>query len=242
MSGKRPSEVLYDSEATLRQVDHAIQEMGDLVAEDDAPPAPPARPPQAMVQERTQPIGLIGLSKLLERGYAEILAVLDSLRESRNLLERAAVEKIQHTHDKLREVTAATESAATDILNGLDRANVIIDDLDAYAGAHGEPDARGAELRNTLRDELFALMGHMQFQDITSQQLTYASAVLTEMETRLANIARVFDPAVFGLENPYEHPTAAQAGPLNYDPRASTEGREDRQALVDAILSSKPQR
>ena len=42
----------------------------------------------------------------------------------------------------------------------------------------------------------------MQFQDITSQQLNYASAVLTEMESRLANIASVFDPAAFGSAPP----------------------------------------
>ncbi len=237
MSHKQPSELLYDSEATLRLVDSAIQDMGELGG-DEPPPS---------LEQRLQAVltpgpglGLIGLSDMLARGYAEILGVLDSLRQSRNLLERAAVEKIQTTHDKLREVSDATETAATDILNGLDRANSMVDDLDAYATEHGEPDDRASTIRNTLRDELFSLMGHMQFQDITSQQLNYASAVLTEMEARLANIARVFDPAAFGSMP--ERPVIVADDsdqPVTYDPNASTQNRAERQAVVDQIVATK---
>lgn len=236
MNAKQPSELLYDSEATLRLVDTAIQEMGELDGEQA--PSLEQRMRTAMSQTPGNSLGLLGLSDLLARGYAEILGVLDSLRQSRHLLERAAVEKIQHTHDKLREVSNATETAATDILNGLDRANVLVDDLDAYASEHGEPDDKASNIRGSLRDELFALMGHMQFQDITSQQLTYASAVLTEMETRLANIAKVFDPAVFGGSRP-EGSASQHIGPVTYDPNASTQNREERQAVADEIVATK---
>jgi chemotaxis regulatin CheY-phosphate phosphatase CheZ len=234
MSAKQPSELLYDSEATLRLVDTAIQDMGDL-EQDDASPLE-ARLRAAIGAADGTGLGLTGLSDLLAKGYAEILGVLDSLRQSRSLLERAAVEKLQHTHDKLREVSNATETAATDILNGLDRANTMVDDLDAYALTHGEPDGRGASTRTALRDELFALMGHMQFQDITSQQLTYASAVLTEMEARLTNIARAFDPAVFG-HAPLDPGAPAATGPVTYDPNASTQDRAARQAVADEIVA-----
>jgi hypothetical protein len=237
MSTKQPSELLYDSEATLRLVDTAIHDMGDLGAED--PPSLEQRVRAAMTQGRGTSIGLIGLSDLLARGYAEILGVLDSLRQSRHLLERAAVEKIQHTHDKLREVSNATETAATDILNGLDHANALVDELEAYATQHGEPDEQGSNVRGSLRDELFALMGHMQFQDITSQQLNYASAVLTEMETRLSNIARVFDPAVFGLAPPDSGDTHDASQPVTFDPNASTQNRAERQAVADEIVATK---
>lgn len=234
MSPKQPSELLYDSEATLRLVDTAIQDMGELDADE----------PQSIEQRLrasltpSPSMGLSGLSDMLARGYAEILGVLDSLRQSRHLLERAAVEKIQHTHDKLREVSDATETAATDILNGLDQANTMVDALDAYASEHGEPDDRAAGIRTALRDELFALMGHMQFQDITSQQLNYASAVLTEMETRLAHIARVFDPAAFGVA-PTEPAATADTGPVTFDPNASTQNRAERQAVADQIVATK---
>jgi len=236
MNAKQPSELLYDSEATLRLVDTAIQDMGELDSEEVQSLEQKVR--SAMTQGRGAAIGLVGLSDLLARGYAEILGVLDSLRQSRHLLERAAVEKIQHTHDKLREVSSATETAANDILNGLDRANTMVDELDTYAGEHGEPDDRGGAIRGTLRDELFALMGHMQFQDITSQQLNYASAVLTDMEARLAHIARVFDPAAFGIVMPDASATTPE-GPVTFDPNASTQNRAERQAVADQIVATK---
>lgn len=237
MSNKPPSELLYDSEATLRLVDSAIKEMGELGG-DETPPLTLEQRLQAVLTPGPA-MGLIGLSDMLARGYAEILGVLDSLRQSRSLLERAAVEKIHSTHDKLREVSDATETAATDILNGLERANTMVDDLDAYAAEHGEPDDRAGTIRNTLRDELFALMGHMQFQDITSQQLNYASAVLTEMEARLANVARVFDPAAFGAapERPVVEAVDHDA-PVTFDPNASTQNRAERQKVADEIVAT----
>jgi chemotaxis regulatin CheY-phosphate phosphatase CheZ len=237
MSPKQPSELLYDSEATLRLVDTAIQDMGELGG--DEPPSLEQRLRTALSPAAAPAMGLIGLSDMLARGYAEILGVLDSLRQSRHLLERAAVEKIQHTHDKLREVSDATETAATDILNGLDHANTMVDALDAYAAEHGEPDEKAGAIRTALRDELFALMGHMQFQDITSQQLNYASAVLTEMETRLAHIARVFDPASFGIAASEPVATADPSAPVTFDPNASTQNREERQAMADQIVATK---
>ncbi|MEP7383356.1 MAG: hypothetical protein ABI910_16830 [Gemmatimonadota bacterium] len=237
MNHKQHSELLYDSEATLRLVDSAIQDMGELGG-DETPRSLEQRLMSALTPDPA--LGSVGLSDALARGYADIVGVLDSLRQSRHLLERASVDRIHHTHDKLREVSDATETAATDILNGLDRANTMVDDLDAYANTHGEPDDRASSVRNTLRDELFALMGHMQFQDITSQQLNYASAVLTEMETRLTNIARVFDPAAFSsapsviLLSPVD-----SNHPVTFDPNASTQNRAERQAVADAIVATK---
>jgi hypothetical protein len=233
---KQPGEVLYESEATLRLVDSAIQDMGDLEAAPEQGLEDRLR--TALNRGSGAPIGLVGLSDLLARGYSEILAVLDSLRQSRNLLERATVEKIQHTHDKLLEVSNATEVAATDILDGLERATNMVDDLDGVAAESGAPDERGAGIRAALRDELFALMGHMQFQDITSQQLSYASAVLSEMEARLDQIAKVFDPSGLGAAATLV-PAAPSQEPVTFDPEASTQNRAERQAVADAIVATK---
>jgi chemotaxis regulatin CheY-phosphate phosphatase CheZ len=232
MTPKQPSELLYDSEATLRQVDSAILDMGEL---GEAPEAPlEERMRDALSKAPGANIGLVGLSDLLARGYNEILGVLDSLRQGRHLLERAAVEKIQHTHDKLQEVSATTEVAATDILNGLDRATSMVDELDTLA--EGDGNEKSSALRAALRDELFALMGHMQFQDITSQQLNYASSVLNDMEARLAQVARAFDPAAYGVAAA-ERPEAT-AALLTYDPDASTANREERQAVANEIVAT----
>lgn len=233
---KPPSELLYDSEAALRLVDGALQDIGDIGVDEAQQGALRQVPNGAHAATGLAPLGLVALSDLMARGYREILGVLDSLRQSRHFLERATVDKLQHTHDKLREVSSATETAATDILNGLDRANVMIDDLDAIAAEKGK-DQRSSAIRTALRDELFTLMGHMQFQDITSQQLNYASAVLTEMEERLAAIARVFDSSfVQGLEPLPE--ISVNNGPRNYDPEATTKNREERQAIADSIIAA----
>ena len=238
MTARHANELLYDSEAALRLVDSAIEDIRDL----DLPRADTARDALRTAQLRdllaaSGPLGLIRLSQILARGYAEIVSVLGSLRESRNVLERTSVTTLQQTHQKLREVTTATETAATNILDGLDRSVALVNEMDVKAG-EGDA-AAGASLRNTLRDELFSLMGCMQFQDITSQQLNYASSVLTEMETRLAELATILDPAALGVAGPAvagAEPPAAPAGPGTFDPAASTENAEVRQAVADQIF------
>jgi hypothetical protein len=217
----RAGDALYDSEAALRLVDAALTELRD----DD-----PAEVGAAMADyARGEPssIGLLGLSRILARAYAEITSVLHNLRESRAMLEDAAVERLQHTHDKLREVSSATEMAATDILNRLETAVGLVDEIESADSP------RRTEAAATLRDELFAIMGAMQFQDITAQQLNYASSVLVEMEHRMAQLARIFDPAAFGVVG--GTPTAPTGA---FDPAASTENAEVRQAVADAIFET----
>jgi hypothetical protein len=249
MPPKPASEVLYDSEATLRLVDSALDGLRDAEPAEGGATAPaPTQAPgrtQALderMRSALEPLvqgggelGLVGLSQLLMRGYAEIVSVLNTLRESRNVLERTAVDRIQHTHAKLREVSDATELAATNVLDGLDRATNLVDELDRLAA--GNEDA--AEVRGRLRDELFGLIGHMQFQDITTQQLNYASSVLGETEQRLAQLAAVFDPATVagGVTDPG---VVAPTDGVTFDPHASTMNAEERQAVADEVFTKKP--
>ncbi|MGQ0646085.1 MAG: hypothetical protein ACT4P7_00855 [Gemmatimonadaceae bacterium] len=221
---KPAQEVLYDSEAALRLVDSALQDMTG-----EAPHAAPAAPVAPQGGNR----GLTEFVSLVLQGFGELNRVLESLRQSRNVLERSAVEKIQHTHDKLREVSAATEVAATDILNGLERASGMVDELDTLAGTE-EDVGKGAAIRAAMRDELFALMGHMQFQDITSQQLSYASAVLTDMEARVARLVGILNPALNEITG--QQANVPVAG-VTWDPNASTQNREERQAVADEIVA-----
>ena len=150
------------------------------------------------------------------------------------MLEKTTTEKFHHMHDKLREVSNATEMAATDILNGLERSVAMVDQLDAKAADGDAPG--GADLRNSLRDELFGLMSCMQFQDVTSQQLSYASSVLLEMEARLAELATVLDPAVLAGKKQISLAPPAPSGPVTFDPNASTENAKERQAVADEIF------
>src|SRR5690606_41315743 len=60
------------------------------------------------------------------------------------------VEQVQATQEKLREVSSTTEIAATDMLDGLDRAIGMIDQLDAVV-AEGKDEARSEEHTSELQ-------------------------------------------------------------------------------------------
>jgi len=232
MTARPANELLYDSEAALRLVDSAIEDLRTL-PRTRAAPEPTANANLRDILSASGSLNLVGLSQILAQSYGEIVKVLGSLRESRTVLERAAVEQLHQTHDKLREVTNATQVAATDVLDGLDRAVALVDDMDAKA-RDGDADG-GADLRNKLRDELFSLMGCMQFQDITAQQLTYASSVLTELESRLARLATILDPTGLKVAAVATVPPVS-SDPVTFDPRASLENAESRQAVADRIF------
>jgi hypothetical protein len=82
-----------------------------------------------------------------------------------------------------------------------------------------------------MREEIFGMMGCLQFQDITTQQLAYASSVLTDMERRLLQIAKLFDPASVMLQAVVTSPD-----PRTFDPRATTKNADQRQAVADEIF------
>lgn len=222
MTNHRAQEVLYESEAALRLVDHELNELHDVQEPSNA-----------------APIGIDGLGDialLLDRANSQIISVLTRLREGRAAIENTAVGKVKITQDKLREVTSATEDAATNIMDACDRANSLVDELDGI-DAEGSPDReKSANIRGSLRDELFLMMGALQFQDITSQQLAHASAVLDEMEQRMIEVAKLFDPAVT-LELP-KLQAAADSNALTYDTNATTLNADSRQALADEIFTA----
>lgn len=216
MSTRAAEELYYDSEATLRLVDNVLDELQvmDEVGQRDEH----GRFSQRMVRET---VAAGELPEIIVRAYGEVQALLDSLRRSRDVLERTSAEKAHHMGERLRAVDAAAEVAATDILDGVDRALAVVDRLD-----DAPDDATRTELRGALREELFEVMGCLQFQDITSQQLNYASSVLFDMESRLGALAETFDPSIFGLARPATpRPTAARTGDCGCD-----------QALVDEIF------
>ncbi len=217
MTSPRAHEVLYESEATLRLVDHELSELRHQHT--------PIRQP-----------GLADLPGILERANSQILNVLTRLRETRLALQSSAIDKIQATHDKIKEVTSATEDAAINIMDACDRASQMVDELDAIDAA-SEPDkAKAGEIRGTLRDEIFLMMGALQFQDITTQQLNHASAVLVEMEQRLADVAALFDSNIdAGTIDGRSHGVAPDR--LTYDPNATVQNAEGRQALADEIFT-----
>jgi hypothetical protein len=235
MTSRNTSELLYDSEAALRLVDSAIAEMSNVGSARSHEGGARARglvaDPTLIVE--TGALDPATVSRVLARGYSEIVSVLGSLRESRSVLERGTVDHLRRTGVQLREVSSATEMAATSIMAGLERSVAIIDDLDAMAAA-GDT-AGAAERRTTLRDQLFELIGCMQFQDIAAQQLHSTSSVLGEIESRLAQVAVVLDPGVFATTTPERTDSATET---TSRPAGVTERDGSHQALADDVFDT----
>jgi len=216
MTSSRAHEVLYESEATLRLVDHELHEL------------------RSSPDQQRLPV-LSDLPGILERANSQILSVLSRLREARASLQSSASEKFQATHDKLKQVTSATEDAAINIMDACDRASQMVDELDAIDAAPEPNRTKAAELRGSLRDEIFMMMGALQFQDITTQQLNHTSAVLVEMEQRMLDVAKLFDANGEGLEITGRAYDDIDDG--TFDPNATVTNAEGRQALADEIFT-----
>jgi chemotaxis regulatin CheY-phosphate phosphatase CheZ len=172
----------------------------------------------------------VGVMKAVQEPASEaftiIHRILERLLASHQVLEESGAQKLQHTNVKLLEVSSATESAAMDIMDGVGRALELVDRLEAEQSPSGTS--------GQLRDELFEIMNHLQFQDVTTQQLQYTSTLLQELESELIGFVHRLEIIGEG-----DIPPAAEApGEITYNPLASMRDASSRQAAADALLRS----
>jgi hypothetical protein len=105
----------------------------------------------------------------------------------------------------------------------------------------------------TAREELSGVMNHLQFQDITSQQLAHIASLLSDMRQRTNQIVGIFAPqmASFAKDESSAVPLVAPkrtvyvthepaTGP--FDPNATTEPSDGRQAVADEIFAVRTDR
>jgi hypothetical protein len=118
----------------------------------------------------------------------ELTTALATLRQCRAMLERATGAPPQST---LR-IAATASPAAANIGDAVDRSLVLVDELGRCDADNGD---RSAVLRDRLREELLGVVGHLRVQEGMMQQLAHVSLVLAELECRLADLARTFEPA-----------------------------------------------
>lgn len=206
----RISEVLYDSETMLRLVDSELAELKD------------ERP-------KTAPEQITVLLAMMSAASDEINEILSTLYASRVVLHDATLQELHDSTAKLNEVSCATEIAATSILDGLERAHEIVGKMDELddAGSAGSRDGHRA-LRGKLRDELFGLMGSLQFQDITAQQLGHVGEMLGHVESRLKATSALLDGGRAEADGETAECTFAES--------ASTLNSRERQATADALF------
>lgn len=233
MANERVSELMYNTASALRLLD---AELGEL-----APRTPAGAPAAAASTVDADALAasaraLPMLPELFVRAMGEVHAMLASIRTGREHLRAATTERLAHTNEKLDEVSSATANAALDIMDALDRAVAKVDELESERVRADEE--MGRLIRHELRDELFAVMNHMQFQDITSQQIMHVQSLLADMEVRLADIATLFDTHSGDSVTPRAPTVSVRTRPdaQLFDPNASLSDAEARQALADAIV------
>lgn len=162
------------------------------------------------------------------RVSSELSQILSGIRHTRETIQSYSVERLRDSHERLNEVTSTTETAAMQMLNGLDRTLAMIDQLEGSSESgppHGACDA--------LRAEVNQLYGHLQFQDIIAQQLHGVAGLLGEVERRVRTITDLFDESV-GAHCGGDRPAARM--PLDhsaFNPDASMHDAADRQAMID---------
>ncbi len=120
---RSPDQLLYDSEASLRLVDHAIEELNESGAELDND----AR--GFLEHVMAQPGGFAELSRTLLRAYAETVGIVQRLRESCGMVDSEGADRLQQMHARVREVSTATENATTGILDSVTRSLALADRL-----------------------------------------------------------------------------------------------------------------
>lgn len=179
-------QLLYESEATLRLVDALLDELevaepllrdgpvGMHTLQLDAGPA---------AQEAAE------LPDLLSAAAAQARAVLSALTRSRGVLERAATSDADDARENPDEGRVAP--TAVELRSGLERALLLVDRLEAESGPSG--------VKYLLRDEILEMLEGVRVQEITEQQLSYASSVLRETETQLSALVQRLSPPRSGV-------------------------------------------
>ena len=215
MSNSRIAEVLYDSETMLRLVDSELEELRDDGRDAGL---------------RGNNVGV--LLAMMQRATGEIAQVLCTLHTSREALQGVTLQEIHDSTTKLGEVCSATELAATRMMDGLERAHAYVDRLDEIdsLGTSGDTVIEASTIRAKMRDELFSVMGSLQFQDITSQQLGHVAQMLRDIERRLHATSSLLsggrtEATIIANE---QLPTFSES--------ASTRNSFERQATADALF------
>ncbi|MEO5800790.1 MAG: hypothetical protein ABIZ70_01785 [Gemmatimonadales bacterium] len=174
---------------------------------------------------------LVSLPSTLLRVYNEIVAALSGIRQTREHIQHHALDQLRDTQDRLSQVSTTTESAALEMLNGLDRTLALVDTIET-----GAPGADHIAAVETLRNEINNLFGHLQFQDIITQQLRGITDLVEDVEARMGRVADLLDQSLSGPPSQSAGQDVERAEPSEYNPGASWE-HQTEQSEIDAAFS-----
>ena len=170
MDSRIAAELLYESEATLRMVDTALDELriGD---EERRAPAPRL---EALTSFQEESDEFEVPPDFCVREFWQVQEVAECVRDGRELLQAA-----RPRPDR--------ENALGDHQGRLDRVLSLIDSLDE-SGTGGSSD-----LIRQLRGEIVGVLQGAELYSGAAKQIDTAIALLTEAEGRLTRLGHVFD-------------------------------------------------
>jgi hypothetical protein len=177
MNPQIAEQLLYESEATLRLVDTLLDELQVMEPHLShvGRVAHGLRLEEETIEEPSE------LPEQLESAANQARAVLDALAQSRDVLERISLDKRGGRSDELGEAPSAIE-----VREGLERVLLLVDRLDEER----EP----AAVRGLLRAEILEMLAGVRAQEITEQQLGFASSVLNDTQSRLSALVQCLSP------------------------------------------------
>ncbi|MBN1969495.1 MAG: hypothetical protein JXR48_06805 [Candidatus Delongbacteria bacterium] len=173
----------------------------------------------------------------LDKTYDIIKDIITTVHISRNQIKGAVDGLIKQTGEQLIKITTATEAATTKILDVSDalteKQNDVIEKLDKILETHPELADELDDIKNDIysqQDDTFMILDHLQFQDITSQQLEGAFGMLVQIEEKLLIIANLME----GLDNlTFEK---LRERKKVYDVNAEFKDQKDTQKHIDSLF------
>jgi chemotaxis protein CheZ len=162
------------------------------------------------------------------RLYRELEGLTDYIRRARDEIAALYPEEIREEHlpkatDELDAIVKATEIATGTILEAAES-------IDASAEKLAADD---------IRDQVIRIFEACSFQDITGQRIKKVVNALGHIETRIAELARVFGDEVRKRRQDLDRLGAAKTGTdadLLHGPQLPGQG--NNQADIDALLAS----
>lgn len=175
---------------------------------------------------------------------ASISEIVDGYRRLRNPLVESQQNVPMATRqlDKISEQTEAATQQMLDLVEQItQREQAVMEGLKTIKEKAEAKDLTGVgeivddltEKADTNCNDAYTIMDALQFQDITSQQISHAMSLLEELETKLTTV-------LADLHGPQaEKPAAPKRKKRAFDPHADMYEKKTEQADIDNLFSKK---
>lgn len=147
-----------------------------------------------------------------------------SMPEATKQLDKVTKETEKATHRMLDLIEGITDKE----IDTLTLVEEILGEAESIDDAHVEKLERIRQNAEESQNDSFLIMDSLQFQDITTQQIHHAGAILEAIEDKLKSLMAIVGEAFSFEERVSRH----------YDPNATTEDRTARQQNVDELIKS----